>query len=253
MLSPDPAKTFRMVLAVLFWSIMGAVPLSAEEIKIGGVATALDNVFKNRQSSIEQATGERLAFSPSSPVQAFKDLDADVIQGAISGLPFADWLALVEKEGHPVPNKMLYRPVIIGRTIIRVLTNQNVTLTTLTSEQITAVFSGKVTNWSEIGGPDLAVVVVAGSELQGIQTFVQKTVMANTPFLTNPVVVTTAAEMKGKVKTMPGAVALGPQPLVDETIHAPTVPEMSLPITFLVKRDSSPGLLKVVDFVRGGK
>jgi phosphate transport system substrate-binding protein len=253
MLRSNSVTTFRMMLAFLFFGIAGVGTAYAEEVKIGGVATAIDALFKKRQAAIEQATGEKLVFVPSNPVQAFKDLDAGAIQGAVSGLPFADWLALVEKEGKLVPNKMLYKPVIIGRTVIRVFTNQDVTLPALTPEQLTAVFSGKAANWSDIGGPNLPVVVVAGSELRGIQTFVQKTVMANTPFLASPVEVSTAGELKNKVTSTPGAVALGPQSLVDDTVHAPTVPEMSLPVTFLVKRDASPSLLKVVDFIRSNK
>lgn len=53
---------------------------------------------------------------------------------------------------------------------IAVITDQSNTVSDLTTEQLAAVYTGKVTNWSSLGGPDEAVVVIgreAGSGTRG--------------------------------------------------------------------------------------
>lgn len=55
-----------------------------------------------------------------------------------------------------------------------VVTSKDVTLTNLTKEQIQNVFSGKVKNWKEIGGPDVKITVIHRPASSGTRaTFVK--------------------------------------------------------------------------------
>jgi len=57
-------------------------------------------------------------------------------------------------------------PTLVGRDAIAVLVNDKNPLSGLTKQQLKDVFSGKVTNWSELGGQDIpikAYVVKAAS------------------------------------------------------------------------------------------
>jgi len=68
-----------------------------------------------------------------------------------------------EKEKGAVEN-------IVAIDGIAVITDKENTVTDLTSEQLTAIYTGQVTNWSELGGKDEAIVVIgreAGSGTRG--------------------------------------------------------------------------------------
>ncbi len=123
----------------------------AGKIKIGAGAAASEGIFKKIQVPMEQATGDTILLMETGPVQAFKDMDAGVVDAAVGGYIFVDWMALMEKEGYPVPKKDLYKSYIIGKDIIRVLTNKDVPVKALSKEQLVALFTGKIKDWSNAG------------------------------------------------------------------------------------------------------
>ena len=50
---------------------------------------------------------------------------------------------------------------IVAKDGISVIINPAVTgVTALTSEQIAAIYTGKITNWSEVGGPDMPIITI---------------------------------------------------------------------------------------------
>ena len=50
---------------------------------------------------------------------------------------------------------------IVAKDGIAVIINPAVTgVTALTSEQIAAIYTGKITNWSEVGGPDMPIITI---------------------------------------------------------------------------------------------
>lgn len=68
-----------------------------------------------------------------------------------------------EKEAGAVENVVCYDGIAIVKNPANVLGN-------LTTEQLTAIYKGEITNWSEVGGSDMDIVVVgreAGSGTRG--------------------------------------------------------------------------------------
>ena len=48
-------------------------------------------------------------------------------------------------------------PTMIGKDAIAVIVHESNPVKDLTPEQLHGIFTGKITNWSEVGGPDLAI------------------------------------------------------------------------------------------------
>jgi phosphate transport system substrate-binding protein len=227
----------------------------AVKIKIGAGTAVSEGIFKKIQVPMEQATGDTILLMETDPVQAFKDMDAGVVDAAVGGYVFVDWMSMMEKEGYPVPKKDLYKSYIIGKDVIRVLTNKDVTVKALSKEQLVALFTGKIKDWSKVGGPNLPVVVVLGSKIPGTQAVFQKAVMAGAPYLKEAVEGTTAEDVKNRVIATPGAISLGVVAQIDATINAPTIPVVGRPIIMIVRRDLIPFkqqiLQRMMDFIEG--
>jgi len=51
--------------------------------------------------------------------------------------------------------------------------------------------------------------------------------------------------------TGPGAVGIGPLAVANDGVHAPTTPEIARPITLLTLGAPSPGVRKLLDFIKG--
>ena len=249
MSKPWIVNSFKAIVALmLFGGVVGTA--LAEEVKIGTGAAATENIFNKIKGPME-ATGVTLNVISGGPEQALKDLDAGTIEAAVAGMTFPDWMTMMEKGGYAIPDKTVYKNRVIGKDVVKVLTNKDVTVTVLSKEQLAAVFTGKAKNWSEVGGPSLPIVVIVGSKIPGTQTVFQKQALDGAPYTKDAVEGTTADDLKTRVIATSGAVSLGAMAQIDATINAPTIPEFGRPITLITKGAPSPGVQKMLDFIAG--
>jgi phosphate transport system substrate-binding protein len=200
---------------------------------------------------MEKANGVKLVAVSSGPVQALKDLDAGTVDAAVGGITFPDWMAMMEKEGYAIADKSVYKNRVIGKDKVKVLTNKDVTVSNLSKEQLTAIFTGKTKKWSEVGGPDQAVVVILGSKIPGTQSVFQKQVLDGADYTKDAVEGTTAEDLKTRVIATPGGICLGAMSQIDATVNAPAIPEIGRPITLITKGAPSGGLQKMLDYISG--
>lgn len=250
MSKPWIIKSFRVVAALMLLSGVAGTAL-AEEVKIGTGAAATENIFNKIKDPMEKANGVKLNIISGGPEQALKDLDAGTVEGAVGGLTFPDWMAMMEKGGYAIPDKTVYKNRVIGKDIVKVITNKDVTVTALSKEQLAAIFTGKAKNWSEVGGPSLPIVVIMGNKIPGTNTVFQKQAMNGEAYRKDAVEGTTIDDLKTKVIATSGAVSLGALGQIDGTINAPTIPEIGRPITLITKGAPSAGMQKMLDFIAG--
>ncbi|MCU0587041.1 MAG: substrate-binding domain-containing protein [Syntrophobacteraceae bacterium] len=222
-----------------------------EEVTVGAGAAPTENIFAKIKEPMEKSIGLKLNLISSGPVQALKDLDDKKVEAASGGITFGDWMKMMEKEGSPVADPGVYKHRVIGKDIVKLMAHKGVAVKTLSKDQLKAIFTGKVTSWKEVGGPDLPVVVVLGSKIPGTQSVFQKQVMDEEPYLQKTLEATTAADVKEKAQATPGAVGLGPVSLVDATISSPEIPEVGRPITLITRGEPSPGVAKLIDYING--
>ena len=62
----------------------------------------------------------------------------------------------------------------IGRDALVFIVNENNPVDELTREQLTDIFTGKIRNWSEVGGEDIPIEVFTRPETSGSQTLMRK-------------------------------------------------------------------------------
>jgi len=72
------------------------------------------------------------------------------------------------------PDLKIYTIAIDG---IAIVTHPEVSVSDLTVEQVRDIFSGKITNWKEVGGPDRPIVVVSREEGSGTRGAFEELVM----------------------------------------------------------------------------
>ncbi|MCD8029097.1 MAG: phosphate ABC transporter substrate-binding protein [Erysipelotrichaceae bacterium] len=56
---------------------------------------------------------------------------------------------------------------IVALDGIAIIVNEENTVTNLTSDQLVAIYTGEISNWSEVGGPDEAIVVIGREASSG--------------------------------------------------------------------------------------
>ena len=95
----------------------------------------------------------------------------------------------------------------IALDALAAIVNKNsVTIANLTVEQLAKIFAGKITNWSEVGGPDAEIVVFNRDEASGTYETFEVKVMGDNEFMKNATVVASNGDMAAKVGSTPYAI-----------------------------------------------
>ena len=74
----------------------------------------------------------------------------------------------------------------IGLDSFAFLLNRKNSVSNLSHEQIVAIYSGQITNWSQVGGTDTTIVAYTRNRNSGSQEKMEKLVMQGVPMVDNP-------------------------------------------------------------------
>ncbi len=223
----------------------------AAEIRIGAGAAPTENVLKPVKDAFEKASGIKLNIIASGPKIALQDLDKGGVDAAAAGLSFEDWMALMKKEAAEVKDPAGLQQAIIGKDSIIVLVHKDNPVAALSKEQLAGLFGGKITNWKDVGGKDMPVIVVWGKLIPGTNSLFTKKMLGDAPVTTDVLEVSTAADIKQTVATNPEAIGIGPAAVLDASVRAPSSPEISRPITLLTRGKPSAEVQKLLSFIQG--
>lgn len=79
---------------------------------------------------------------------------------------------------------------ILGAYSVTVVTHANNPVTNLTPEQVRAIFTGKVTNWKDVGGPDAAIQLYIRDPISGTHLGFKELALKNDEYAPHPKLLT---------------------------------------------------------------
>jgi phosphate transport system substrate-binding protein len=97
----------------------------------------------------------------------------------------------------------------IGMSPIALFTHADVGITSLAKGQIAQIFSGRVTNWSELGGPDVPIVVYVLDENKPGTKLLRNAIFGDTPFAETAQTFTSPGAILSSVEKTPGSIGYG--------------------------------------------
>jgi len=95
---------------------------------------------------------------------------------------------------------------VIGKDGIVIAVNKENPIDDLTKEQLRDIFSGKIRNWKEVGGPDAEIHVVVREEGSGTRSSFQSLVMKDAKIRPDAIVQGSTESVKQTVKQDPYAI-----------------------------------------------
>lgn len=97
---------------------------------------------------------------------------------------------------------------VIARDGIAVVAHSEVPLSSLSLEQVRAIFSGEINNWNQVGGPDQVIIVVSREEGSGTRDAFQELVMGKEALISeNAILQSSNGSVRTTVSTTPFAIA----------------------------------------------
>ncbi|MBE2222239.1 MAG: substrate-binding domain-containing protein [Anaerolineae bacterium] len=104
-----------------------------------------------------------------------------------------------------------------GKAATAVFTHPDVTVSDLSSEQMAAIFTGDITNWSAVGGPDETIILFVRDENDSSTSALREEVFGNTTFAESAQVITSATDMLNIVAGTEHSVGFGTWPAARAT------------------------------------
>ncbi len=245
-------RKWGLILATgMIFLLTCSISAIADEIKVGAGAAPVENVLKPIKEPFEKATGIKLIIIASGPKIALMDLGKGAVDAAAAGLSFDDWMGLMKKEGAEVKDPSSLQQITVGKDKIIVLLHKDNPISKLSKEQLKGIFTGKTTNWKDVGGKDMPIIVVWGKLIPGTNSLFIKHILDGEPQTKDVLEATTAEDVRQNVVSNQEAVGIGPVAVVNATVKSPETPEISRPIILLTKGKPSPNVQKLIEFIKG--
>jgi len=132
------------------------------------------------------------------------------VTGILEGLLDVAAMARAPKDEETAKNIKYYELGLVGQAIIAHPTVVDVT--SLSEQQVIDVFSGKVTNWSEVGGPDMKIVLYVRDPDDSSTKGLRKAIIGETLFPETAKMLTSQGDMVVSVEGTPGSVGIAAWP-----------------------------------------
>lgn len=202
-------KSVRLTTLGCLLLVAAPVLCAQSVIKFNGSSTTHKMVLPYA-ADIGAAHNAKIEFVPNGTGRGLEDLAAGRAEvGMITGeLGYFAKLLNDAKPGTIDPAKLrTFQLADLETTAATAIVHPSNPVSKLTHAQLQGLFSGKITNWKEVGGPDLAVVPVLPSPSDGVFGSFTVAIMKGVPFAANSRKVTLATDLPKIVSQLPGAIA----------------------------------------------
>lgn len=222
----------------------------ADEIKVGAGAAPSNSILKPVKEHFEKSTGIKLTIIEQGPKLAMQEVIRGTIDAAGAGLTFDEWIDMMKKEGIEV-NRAELQAHVIGKSKAVVMINKANPVTKLTKEQLKGIFTGKITNWKDVGGKDMPIIIVWAKLTPGMNSLFVNKVLDGETVLKEVLEATTGADLRQNIVSNPEAIGISASSVADETVKVPEQPDAVSDIILVTKGKPSANVQKLIDFIKG--
>lgn len=182
-------KNFMLILAMLSITLLGGLmtgcteeevgeqPFEQMTITISGSSAMLPLMEKSIEGFMEKYPDVDISAQAGGSGTGLQQISQGSVNIANSDLAAEDKLSKT-KAAELVDHKVIAQG-------FGVVVSKDLGVTNLTTEQIKGIFSGKITNWSEVGGPDRNILVVHRPSSSGTRYTFTNTILGGDKTLEN--------------------------------------------------------------------
>ncbi|MDO9308410.1 MAG: substrate-binding domain-containing protein [Deltaproteobacteria bacterium] len=226
------------------------VPANADEIRIEGGAAAISTVFSPIKEAYESSTGDKVTIVLSNPAKALISLEkGSVDMASLNLLSFDDAIGKAKAQGVAIDPASLSRTEVATSSLL-VFLNKSNKISKLDKEQLKAIFTGKVTNWRDVGGDDGEITVYWGKETPYLNKLFTKTILDGEKVTAKAKPAGDHFQLREIILANPGAIVINTSGLITPATKVPDIPPMKLPILVFTKGEPSAKVLKLLKYYK---
>jgi phosphate transport system substrate-binding protein len=239
-------KTFISKTTLLVTSLLlASAALNAAEVTISG-AGSVARLLTSKKADIETKSGQTLTIKSKNTLIGIKDLiGGDANLAIISGPD----KAVYKYAGLADDMAASLKATVFHQDKLAFIVNPANPVSSLTKEQLISIFTGKTTNWKDVGGTDLAIRVLVVEKSNGFRLSADAALWGDDPL--------SGAQVSNKSSDVIPAVSHSPETIscIASTDVAPSVkvigsPEIAIDMSFVSKGEPTAEEKAVIDAAR---
>jgi phosphate transport system substrate-binding protein len=232
---------------------MGAA--HSQTLEVSGATTVQKRILEPGAGPLKAATGVELKIYGPGTGRGLIALIDGKVPVAAAGEALEDAIASAKSAASgmgrtlTVPANLVYHEVATDNIVFVVHETNKVA--SLSKDQVKAILTGKVTNWKQVKGPDLAIKVLAPAAGQAVRAAVEKSVLDGAAFGPGTTDIRTALEQLKLTGSNPGAIAPYSEAVVKESSEKIRIVPGTVirrPLGFVTIGAPNPTAKKMIDF-----
>lgn len=240
-------------LLILSTLVFGGIitPLQAAEIRLNGSNAITDVVLQLHLSEIQDRSGQKLLITESDSNHGIFDLTQDIAQIAMTSKSLDKAVEEINSDSPIEVTSNGLQAHKVAEAHISFAVHKSNAVTELTLKQIEDIFTGQISNWSELGGTDQPIVIFMekpGGPLRALleeELIKDKRIEATTREFMN------VAQIPGFVRATPNALGVISSAYMREELEEiATDGPIKQDLFFVTKGEPSTEVLAVIDAVK---
>lgn len=222
----------------------------ANEIVVSTGPTFINAVFNPLKEPLK-AMNISVNILVAGPVDALKNLEDAKAEVAGASLSLEDWIKTAEEAGYQVKNKKDLVPLVVTEEQTFLIVNSTNPVSYLSKEQLKGIFSGKITNWKDVGGNDMPIIIVWPKLSSGALSIFLKQIMEGEPITKDILDVPSLNDVTNAVASNPEAIAISNPETFPKQVKVVQTPKISRQLTLITIGKPSTKVQKLYDFLKG--
>lgn len=231
---------------LLFAGLLLAGAAHAAPIRIEGGMVAVHRLLAPHRTTVEQGTGHQLEILGTTGTKGLLALAKGECDLSVTAIPLDLMVAELAKAGHVLAAADFTEHFVMEDRLVFVV-QPAIGVQRLTPEQLAAVYTGKVRNWSEVGGANIPVHIFTDPDDSGTTALLRTAVLKEQPFSAKRTVVSNLRLVSNHVSSTPGGMGAVNTSIVDPTATAVLETEVvARPILFITRGEPSAAIREVI-------
>jgi phosphate transport system substrate-binding protein len=233
----------RLALLALF---SASAALAAPEVRINGATTTVNAVINPLKGAVEAATGCTLKVVGTNTGKGLVALTSGQCDVALTSEPLDVSMAAAKFAGatlnaadfqlHPV--KEDYGVFVV---------HPSNPVGKLSKAQVKDILAGRITNWKEVGGADLPIIVFTDPVGAGTRTLVQFRVLEGEDYGPKTQAIENIRLVAGRIAELKGGFGFVGATFVDAKVKVIDTDRITRPLGFITRGAPTPEVQKVIE------
>lgn len=227
--------------------------LASESITLVGGSTSIASVIGPVKAPFEKATGITINATALGSKMALQKLDAGEAEVATAGHTFDELMGVIKKDNVKLKNpaESLKSVQLSHPAIYKVIVNPANPVAKLSKEQLEGIFTGKFSNWKDVGGNDAPILCVVSNLSPGSNDVFAKTFLGGKKIAIDTLDASNAADLLQNIAANADAIGYLPEAMIDASVKGiESVTMKSQPIILLTVGTPSAKVQKLIDFIK---